>query len=229
MSCLCIITARGGSKRIPRKNIKNFLGKPIIAYSISAALEAKIFDEVMVSTDDSEIADISHNYGAEVPFMRSEFASSDYALTRDVLLEVLNEYEKRGKTFEYFSCVYPTAPFITPEKLKNAFDLLKSSSADEITPVIQFSYPPQRAFIIKDGGLVYQYPEYKFSRSQDLEPVYHDCGQFYFYRTNIYRGLKKGTGKKLPLIMPEEETQDIDNISDWQLAEIKYRRFILHE
>ena len=158
MSCLCIITARGGSKRIPRKNIKNFLGKPIIAYSISAALEAKIFDEVMVSTDDSEIAYISHNYGAEVPFMRSEFASSDYALTRDVLLEVLNEYEKRGKTFEYFSCVYPTAPFITPEKLKNAFDILKSSSADEITPIIQFSYPPQRAFIIKDGRLVYQYP-----------------------------------------------------------------------
>lgn len=229
MSCLCIITARGGSKRIPRKNIKEFLGKPIIAYSISAALEAGIFDEVMVSTDDSEIAEISRNYGAKVPFIRSAFASSDHASTRDVLLEVLNEYEKRGKTFEYFSCVYPTAPFITPEKLKNAFDLLKSSNADEITPVIQFSYPPQRAFVIHDGGLVYQYPEYESSRSQDLEPIYHDCGQFYFYRTNIYRGLEKGTGKRLPLIMPEEETQDIDNISDWLLAEIKYRRFILHE
>ena len=229
MSCLCIITARGGSKRIPRKNIKDFLGKPIIAYSISAALEAGIFDEVMVSTDDSEIAEVSRKFGAKVPFMRSEFSSSDYASTRDVLVEVLNEYEKRGKTFEYFSCVYPTAPFVTPEKLKNAFDLLKRSNADEITPVIQFSYPPQRAFVIHDGGLVYQYPQYESSRSQDLEPIYHDCGQFYFYRTDIYRGLEKGTGKRLPIIMPEEETQDIDNISDWLLAEIKYRRFILHE
>ena len=229
MSCLCIITARGGSKRIPRKNIKDFLGKPIIAYSISAALEAGIFDEVMVSTDDSEIAEVSRKFGAKVPFMRSEFSSGDYASTRDVLVEVLNEYEKRGKTFEYFSCVYPTAPFVTPEKLKNAFDLLKRSNADEITPVIQFSYPPQRAFVIHDDGLVYQYPQYESSRSQDLEPIYHDCGQFYFYRTDIYRGLEKGTGKRLPIIMPEEETQDIDNISDWLLAEIKYRRFILHE
>ena len=229
MSCLCIITARGGSKRIPRKNIKEFLGKPIIAYSISAAVEAGIFDEIMVSTDDSEIAEVSRKFGAKVPFMRSEFASSDYASTRDVLLEVLNEYEKRGKKFGYFSCIYPTAPFVTPEKLRNAFGLLKSSKADELTPVIQFSYPPQRAFVIRDGGLVYQYPEYEFSRSQDLEPVYHDCGQFYFYRTDIYRGLEKGTGRKIPMIMPEEETQDIDNISDWLLAEIKYRRFILHE
>ena len=229
MSCLCIITARGGSKRIPRKNIKEFLGKPIIAYSISAATEAGIFDEIMVSTDDSEIAEVSRKFGAKVPFMRSEFASSDYASTRDVLVEVLNEYEKRGKKFGYFSCIYPTAPFVTPEKLRNAFGLLKSSKADELTPVIQFSYPPQRAFVIRDGGLVYQYPEYEFSRSQDLEPVYHDCGQFYFYRTDIYRGLEKGPGRKIPMIMPEEETQDIDNISDWLLAEIKYRRFILHE
>ena len=228
MSCLCIITARGGSKRIPRKNIKEFLGKPIIAYSISAALEAGIFDEVMVSTDDLEIAEVSQKFDAKVPFMRSDFASSDYASTRDALVEVLNEYEKRGRTFEYFACIYPTAPFVTAEKLKNAFSLLQNSNADELTPVIQFSYPPQRAFVIHDGGLVYQYPEYEFSRSQDLEPIYHDCGQFYFYRTNIYRGLKKGTGKKLPLIMPEEETQDIDNISDWLLAEVKYRQFTLH-
>ena len=229
MSCLCIITARGGSKRIPRKNIKDFLGKPIIAYSISAALEAGIFDEVMVSTDDPEIADVSRKFGAKIPFMRSEFASSDYATTRDVLLEVLREYEKLGRTFDFFSCIYPTAPFVTPEKLRNAFSLLKDSSADEITPVIQFSYPPQRAFVIRNGGLVYQYPEYESSRSQDLEPIYHDCGQFFFYRTDIYSGLSKGTGKRLPLIMPEEETQDIDNFSDWAIAEIKYRRFILKE
>lgn len=227
MSNLCIITARGGSKRIPRKNIKAFLGKPIIAYSIEAALSAGIFDEVMVSTDDEEIAEVARKYGASVPFMRSAATANDYATTRDVLIEVLDEYEKRGKTFDFFSCVYPTAPFVTAEKLKAAFTKLRDSSADELIPVIQFSYPPQRAFVIENGSLAFMYPEYRLSRSQDLQPIYHDCGQFYFYKTEIYRGLKQGTGKVLPLIMPEEETQDIDNFSDWDLAEIKYKKFIL--
>ena len=227
MRTLCIITARGGSKRIPRKNIRGFLGKPIIAYSIEAALNSKIFDEVMVSTDDDEIAQVAREYGANVPFMRSAATANDYASTRDVLLEVLEEYEKRGKTYEFFSCVYPTAPFVTAEKLKAAFNKLKNSDADELTPVIPFSFPPQRAFVIQDGNLVFQYPEFRFSRSQDLQPIYHDCGQFYFYRTDIFRGRKTGTGKRLPLIMPEEETQDIDNFSDWALAEVKYEKFIL--
>lgn len=226
---LCIITARGGSKRIPRKNIRPFLGKPIIAYSIEAALKSGIFDEVMVSTDDEEIKSVALEYGATVPFMRSAATASDYASTRDVLLEVLTEYEKLGQTFEYFSCVYPTAPFVTAEKLRAAFEKLRESDADALTPVIPFSYPPQRAFVIEDGGLVYQYPQYINARSQDLQTIYHDCGQFYFYRTDIYRGVKPGNGKTLPLIMPEEETQDIDNFSDWELAEIKYQRFILKE
>ena len=229
MSTLCIITARGGSKRIPRKNIKDFLGKPIIAYSIEAALTSNIFDEVMVSTDDEEIAKISQSYGASVPFLRSEATSNDYASTRDVLLEVLEKYDKMGKMFEYFSCIYPTAPFVTSQKLKAAFEKLKTSDADELVPVIQFSYPPQRAFVIRDDNLVFQFPEYQFTRSQDLQPIYHDCGQFYFYKTDIYRGTKKGTGKRLPLLMREEETQDIDNFSDWELAELKYRKFILNE
>lgn len=227
MSSLCIITARGGSKRIPRKNIRDFLGKPIIAYSIEAALKSEIFDEVMVSTDDEEIAQVAREYGANVPFMRSSATANDFASTRDVLLEVLEEYEKRGKTFDFFSCIYPTAPFVTAEKLKAAFNKLKNSDADELTPVIPFSFPPQRAFVIQDGNLVFQYPEFRLSRSQDLQPIYHDCGQFYFYRTDIFRGGKTGTGKCLPLIMPEEETQDIDNFSDWALAEIKYEKFIM--
>ena len=227
MSTLCIITARGGSKRIPRKNIRDFLGKPIIAYSIEAALKSEIFDEVMVSTDDEEIARVAREYGANVPFMRSSATANDFASTRDVLLEVLEEYEKRGKTFDFFSCIYPTAPFVTAEKLKAAFNKLKNSDADELTPVIPFSFPPQRAFVIQDGNLVFQYPEFRLSRSQDLQPIYHDCGQFYFYRTDIFRGGKTGTGKCLPLIMPEEETQDIDNFSDWALAEIKYEKFIM--
>ena len=225
MSNLCIITARGGSKRIPRKNIKEFLGKPIIAYSIEAAIHSGIFDEVMVSTDDREIGEVAKQFGASVPFFRSAATSNDFATTADVLNEVLDEYEKRGKVFDFFACIYPTAPFVTAEKLKAAFSTLVESDADSLTPVIQFSYPPQRAFIIKDGGLVFQYPEFKRSRSQDLEPVYHDCGQFYFYRTVSFRA--GGNGKVLPLIMPEEETQDIDNYSDWALAELKYNKFIL--
>lgn len=224
---LCIITARGGSKRIPRKNIKEFLGKPIIAYSIEAAIISGIFDEIMVSTDDRQIAEVSKQYGASVPFLRSAATSNDFATTADVLKEVLDEYEKREQSFEFFSCVYPTAPFVTAEKLKAAFQKLQESDADALIPVIQFSFPPQRAFVIKNGGLVYQYPEYKKTRSQDLEPIYHDCGQFYFYRTSSFRAGKNE--KVLPIIMPEEETQDIDNFSDWDLAEVKYRRFILKE
>ena len=228
MSNLCIITARGGSKRIPRKNIRDFLGKPILAYSIEAALQSGIFDEVMVSTDDQEIAEVARKYGASVPFFRSAETASDYATTRSVLLEVLRMYKERGKTYEFFSCIYPTAPFVTAEKLKYAFYKLQNSDADELNPVVQYSFPPQRAFIIRDDRLLFQYPEHEFTRSQDLAPVYHDCGQFYIYRTEQF--ILKETGRtKLPFILPEGETQDIDNFSDWEMAEIKYRKYILKE
>lgn len=227
MSNLCIITARGGSKRIPRKNIKEFLGKPIIAYSIEAAIKSGIFDEVMVSTDSEEIAEVARAYGANVPFLRSEATSNDFASTADVLSEVLREYEKRGKMFDLMCCIYPTAPFVTPEKLKAAVAAFSGDDADSLVPVVQFSYPPQRAFIMRDGGIVFQHPEYRLSRSQDLEPIYHDCGQFYLYDAAVFMGKKAGTGKTIPLILPEEEVQDIDNDSDWKLAEIKYKQFIL--
>ncbi|MBR3241466.1 MAG: pseudaminic acid cytidylyltransferase, partial [Parasporobacterium sp.] len=217
MSNLCIITARGGSKRIPRKNIRSFLGKPIIAYSVEAALKSGVFDEVMVSTDDEEIRTVALQYGATVPFLRSEATSNDYATTADVLNEVLNEYENRGRTFAFFACVYPTAPFVTSEKLKAAMESIVSSDADSIRTVVQYSYPPQRAFVLRDGILTYQYPQYYRTRSQDLEPIYHDCGQFYIYRTASFRAFGDA-GKMLPIVMPEEETQDIDNYSDWELA-----------
>ena len=226
MSNLCIITARGGSKRIPRKNIRPFLGKPIIAYSIEAAIQAGVFDEVMVSTDDEDIKSIAIQNGASVPFLRSESTSNDFATTADVLNEVLDQYEKRGRNFDYFACVYPTAPFVTGEKLKTAYSILSASDADSIRTVVQYSYPPQRAFLCNGGALSYQYPQYYRTRSQDLEPIFHDCGQFYIYRTESFR--KYGdAGKMLPLIMPEEETQDIDNFSDWDFAELKYRQFVL--
>ena len=226
MKNIAIITARGGSKRIPKKNIKEFCGKPIIAYSIEAALNSGMYDEVMVSTDSEEIAEIAQKYGAQVPFLRSEKTSNDFATTRDVLDEVIEEYKKRGKSFDFMTCIYPTAPFVTAQKLKEAVTKLSESDADWAMPVTAYSFPPQRAMVIRDGGLEYQYPEYKNTRSQDLEPIYHDCGQFYVYKIDVYMGEKQGSGKVLPLITPEEETQDIANISDWIIAEIKYQKFI---
>lgn len=221
---LAIITARGGSKRIPRKNIKEFCGRPILCYSIKAALDAGVFDEVMVSTDDTEIAEIARKAGALVPFFRSREAANDFASTDDVIMEVLMEYQKRGELFDAFCCIYPTAPFLTGPRLREAMELL--STADSVMPVVPFSYPPQRGLIIsQEGHLARQYPEYATARSQDLPIIYHDCGQFYACRTAPF--LQSGTTdveKLFPLVLSEMEVQDIDTLEDWELAEIKYRR-----
>lgn len=218
---IAVITARGGSKRIPKKNIKEFCGKPIIAYSIEAALASGVFDEVMVSTDSEEIAAVAREYGADVPFMRSRETSDDYATTNDVLTEVFNEYSKRGEHYDIAVCIYPTAPFVTADKLKNAVVLMERDGVEAVTPVVKFSFPPQRAFVIRDSRLEYQYPEYAKMRSQDLEPVYHDCGQFYAMKVkNVLQGIAV---KAVPVIVPETEVQDIDCEEDWVIAEMKYR------
>lgn len=218
---LCIITARGGSKRIPRKNIKEFCGKPIIAYSIEAALESGLFSEVMVSTDDDEIASVARKFKASVPFMRSAKNSDDFATTADVLKEVLAEYKKLGREFSNFACIYPTAPFVSAKRLKEAYEILCQKNASFLTPVVKFSFPPQRAFVINDGFLAYNEPANAPKRSQDLEPLYHDAGQFYFYNTKAFLS-GKGSGW-VPLVLSELEVQDIDNLEDWKLAEMKYR------
>lgn len=224
MKAICIITARGGSKRIPQKNIKAFCGKPIIAYSIEAALKSSLFDEVMVSTDSEEIADVARSYGANVPFMRSEKNSDDYAGTADVLKEVLTEYEKRGGRFDTVCCIYPTAPFVTATKLKMALEKLRQSGANAIIPVVKFSYPPQRCFIMHEDNLSYKWPEYIASRSQDLEPLYHDAGQFYLIKNDVFlQTLKLVPGNTVPFEIDEMEVQDIDNMTDWRLAELKYK------
>ena len=221
---IAIITARGGSKRIPRKNIKEFCGKPILAYSIQAAADSGIFDTVMVSTDDEEIAEIARQYGAEVPFYRSAETANDFATTNDVLLEVLAEYEKRGQQFDMAVCIYPTAPFVTAEKIKCAVEQLSESDADTLIPVVAFSYPPQRAMIVEEGRLVFEYPQYLDSRSQDLTPHYHDVGQFYVFRTAAFQENRKlMVGNILPMVVSELEVQDIDNQTDWEIAEMKYR------
>lgn len=221
---IAIITARGGSKRIPKKNIRDFCGKPIIAYGIEAALESSLFDEVMVSTDSEEIAEIAKKYGAKVPFMRSAKTSNDYATTADVLLEVLECYKNNGKEFDTMVCIYPTAPFITSEKLCKAVDILEGSDVVEVLPVVRFSYPPQRGYIENDGTLEMKCPEYLNSRSQDLEPIYHDVGQFYCYNTKKYLECNgKITSGIAPIVVSELEVQDIDNEEDWKIAELKYK------
>jgi N-acylneuraminate cytidylyltransferase len=224
MKSIAIIPARGGSKRIPRKNIKDFLGKPIIAYSIKAALESKIFDEVMVSTDDEEIAEISKKYGASVPFFRSREMSNDMAMTAPVLIEVLNEYEKLGKDFTHACCLYPCAPFITAERLKEAMNLLVKSNADSVFPIVKFSYPPQRCFVIRNKEIKMLHPENYNIRSQDLEPLYHDAGQFYCMKVNsLKEEIKLYCNHTLPIILTDSEVQDIDTEDDWKEAEIKYK------
>lgn len=224
MSNIAIITARGGSKRIPKKNIKSFCGQPIIAYSIRAALNSGVFDEVMVSTDSEEIASIAKQFGANVPFLRSELTSNDYATTADVLTEVINEYNAIGERYDTLCCLYPTAPFVTSSKLQKAMETFYKQDCDSLMTVVQFSFPPQRALIIDNGKVSYQYPENALKRSQDLVPIYHDCGQFYICNVEKFMQTKLLVGNRtIPFIIPDEEVQDIDNMSDWLIAEAKYK------
>ncbi len=223
-SAVAIITARGGSKRIPRKNIRNFVDRPIIAYSIEAALQAECFSEVMVSTDDQEIADIAQKLGAKIPFLRSAPNSNDTSTTANVIEEVLREYEKRGQSFEYACCIYPTAPFVTAAKLRHGLKLLSESDADSVVPVVRFGYPIQRALKIESGKLQMIWPENINAMSQDLPKSYHDVGQFYWARVNRFLAKKQlFTDHALPMEIDELEVQDIDHEIDWKLAELKYQ------
>ena len=224
MKNIAIIPARGGSKRIPKKNIKDFLGKPIIAYSIQAALDSGLFDEVMVSTDDDEIAEVARQYNASVPFLRSEAASNDFASTTDVLIEVLSCYKKMGHRFDYTCCIYPTAVFVTAEKLQKAFNLLIQKEYSSVFPIIPFSYPIWRSLKIDNQILSMNFPKYENSRSQDLPVAYHDAGQFYFSKTEVILN-KESTlnGNSFGIVIDELEGQDIDNLTDWAIAEMKYK------
>lgn len=225
MANLCIIPARGGSKRIPKKNIKVFLGKPIIAYSIEVAINSGLFDEVMVSTDDFEIAEIAISCGAKVPFMRSKKNSSDFATTYDVLEEVLFNYKQNNKDFEYISCLYPCAPLISMEQLDMGYMLLKNNFFDSVIPVIPFSFPIQRSFRISENKkLHFMYPEFALTNSQDLEKGYHDVGEFYWIDPKKMLQNKKIISNNTGYIeLNELECQDIDNEIDWELAELKYK------
>lgn len=224
-NCIAIIPARGGSKRIPKKNIRLFLGKPIIAYAIEAAKESGLFDEVMVSTDSMEIAEVAKTYGASVPFMRDCAMADDYVTTDDVLLDVLQKYSDRGVNFQYVACIYPTAPFVTSIALQTALKLLKEDKdASMVMPIVAFSYPPQRCYIINEKGMAtFKNSEYISNRSQDLEVLYHEVGQYYIYDAEKFITSKgRIYDNIIPLIVDEMTVQDIDKESDWKIAELKY-------
>lgn len=224
MHNLAIIPARGGSKRILRKNIKDFLGKPIIAYSIEAALNSGLFDEVMVSTDDKEIAEIAIKYGARVPFLRSDKNSDDYASTMDVIEEVIKNYIQVNNThFQFVCCIYPTAPLIRVNDIKLGYDKLKAHNYTCVFPSVKFSYPIWRSFEIEENGNTKMFwPEHVNARSQDLKKAYHDAGQWYWFNINKINNWNwpENSGT---VILKEDEVQDIDTLSDWKIAEMKYQ------
>lgn len=224
MSIIAIITARGGSKRIPKKNIKEFMGKPMLAYAIEAAKGAGVFDEIMVSTDSEEIAEVARKYGAAVPFMRSEKTANDFATTYDVLEEVLAEYKKTGKEFDSLCCIYPCVPFLTSETLKKAFEQFSNGNNNALQPVCAFPSPIEWAMRLKDGLLVPDCPEKLTIRSQDLQKAYFDVGMFYFCKTQVMLNEKTLVpSKTVGYVIDETECQDIDTIDDWRIAERKYK------
>ena len=228
MSSIAIIPARGGSKRIPRKNIKDFLGKPIIAYSIEAAFESQLFEEVMVSTDDEEIATIAQKYGAKVPFLRSAETANDIATTAAVLEEVLLHYKDQGIKFDYGCCIYPTAPLVNAISLKQAFLLLKEQNHETVMPVLRYGYPIWRSLKLENGKASMNWPEHLNSRSQDLPAAFHDAGQFYFFNVDLFMQSKSlFTSNSGAIELSEIEAQDIDNLTDWKLAELKYK--LIHQ
>lgn len=223
---ICIIPARGGSKRIPRKNIKLFLGKPIIAYSIEAAINSNLFDEIMVSTDDNEIASIAKEYGAKVPFFRSEKNSNDFSTTSVVIEEVIFEYKKLKKHFDQLCCCYPTAPFVTPEILTQGLEVLDNNDVESVFPIVEFDYPILRSFKLNENKyLDYNWPEYINYRSQDLPKSYHDAGQWYWIKATAFETYRNlFTPKTKAIQLSSTEVQDIDNENDWNLAELKFRK-----
>jgi N-acylneuraminate cytidylyltransferase len=224
MSALAIIPARGGSKRIPGKNIRLFHGKPIMAYSIQLAMESGLFDKVMVSTDSPEIATIGREHGASVPFMRSPMNASDHATTTDVIAEVLEAYAARGETFDEVCCIYPTAPLAQLEHLREGLSLLNDPGVDVVLPVASFSFPIWRGLRANPQGMGEPvWPENMQKRSQDLEPVYHDAGQWYWLKPHaLAKPFFENRCKMLPI--PETMVQDIDHETDWEIAELKYAR-----
>lgn len=225
MSIVAIITARGGSKRIPRKNIKDFLGKPIIAYAIHAALDSGVFDRVIVSTDDEEIAAIARQHGAQTPFVRPPELSDDHVGTMPVVRHAIAWLNDNGPAVDYACCIYPTAPFLTPKVLASGLQLLKQHGKAYAFSAARFSYPIQRALKYSgEQGIKPFFPEYIPCRSQDLEPAYHDAGQFYWGTAEAFLAdTPLFSDAAVPVVLPHHMVQDIDDEDDWIRAELMYQ------
>jgi N-acylneuraminate cytidylyltransferase len=225
---IAIIPARGGSKRIPRKNIKLFHGKPILTYAIETAIESGLFSRVIVSTDDEEIAQIAKNFGAEVPFLRSNENADDFASTSSVLIEVLDQLTSIGESFTSACCIYPTSPLIDSKDLINASEQFITSECDVLISSVAYSFPIQRSFHLNEANMVeLNQPLAINERSQDLVKNYHDAGAFYFFDTEKFTASKSlWLGKIGAFELSELKVQDIDTLEDWKIAELKYS--ILH-
>ncbi len=222
---ICIIPARGGSKRIPRKNVKLFCGRPMLAWSIETALKSECFGQVIVSTDSEEIATVARHYGATVPFMRPVELSDDYTGTIPVIRHAIEWFQDEGIVFDQVCCLYATAPFVRVEDLRNGMEQLVTSAADYVFSVTGFDFPIQRAVRITGKGRVEMfYPEYFNSRSQDLEKAYHDAGQFYWGRAAAWLSEKKiFSSDTIPIVLPSFRAQDIDTPEDWEHAELLFK------
>lgn len=222
---LAVIPARGGSKRIPQKNIRVFCGRPIIGYSIQAALESGVFDRVVVSTDDEEIAAVARQCGAETPFLRPAALADDHTGTLPVIRHAIETMRDQGAKFGYVCCIYATAPFIKPSDLSRGLNILQGSGAEYAFTATSFAYPIHRALRIMPSGRVAMFqPENYYKRSQDLEEAYHDAGQFYWGMTNAFlREVPLFSGHSVPILLPRHQVQDIDTLEDWKHAELMYR------
>lgn len=221
---VAIIPARGGSKRIPRKNIKDFYGKPLIAYSIEVALASKLFDKVLVTTDDEEIASIARSFGANVPFIRPKELADDFSGTQDVINHAVNWLEEKGEHYDYVCTIYATAPLLQEKYLIEGYNALKDSNAINAFSATSMPFPIQRTFKVNDDGRCEMFaPEYFSTRSQDLDEAYQDAGQFYWTKTNQISNEIMFGKDSIPIILPRHLAQDIDTLEDWQRAEIMYK------
>jgi len=224
MKKIAVIPARGGSKRIPRKNKKLFYGIPMIARAIEIAKKSELFDQIIVSTDDENIADISRDHGAHTPFIRPSCLSDDYAGTAPVIAHAISELMKDNLVIEDVCCIYPCVPLLMSQDLILAYDIFLKSNSDFVFPVVEYSHPIQRGFRLGlDGAIDFLFPEHEMSRTQDLEPIYHDAGQFYWGKAKSWLSGKKMHSDGVGMVIPSWRVVDIDNEHDWQRAELLYK------
>lgn len=222
---LAVIPARGGSKRIPWKNIKDFCGKPIIAWSIEAAKKSGCFDRIIVSTDDEEIVRVAKQWGADVPFIRPTELSDDYTATIPVIRHAVNWFKENGNPFDHICCIYATAPFVSALDINDGLNILINNKRDFTFSVTSFSFPIQRALRISSQGRIEMFqPEHFNTRSQDLEQAFHDAGQFYWGTSDAWlKGEHMFIANSSPVILPRHRVQDIDTPEDWLRAELMFR------